>query len=115
VQAILAILGLFLIHLLIAVTVPTGWHTFSETWAHVIAVWCAIVALAIRTLEEGLQPKAELNRYRRYRMGVQDVLRRFDEANTFSRKVQCMIDLERLSFQEMCDFLRSHYEAKFVM
>ena len=37
-------------------------------FVHVLGIWAAIVALAARTFEEGLQPKREIERMRQYRI-----------------------------------------------
>jgi hypothetical protein len=82
-------------------------------WAHWIAVCFAVAALGMRTLEDGLQPKRELERYR---IALQDMLGRFsDTAASASTKFEIMVEVERLAFEEMRDFLRSFYEARFVM
>lgn len=92
---------------------PSWAHGFSP-WAHWIAICFAVVALGMRTLEEGLQPKRELERYERYGALIQDILDRF-EAGSRSVRFEAMVEMERLSFEEMRDFLRSAYEARFVM
>jgi len=112
-------LALFITELLVVIALVADWKTFPEAWAHVVAVWCAISALALRTLEEGLQPKRELERCRRYGVvAVQNVLNRFNDADKEKSRAEqwnVMIEMELLSFEEMCDFLRSNYEARFVM
>jgi hypothetical protein len=86
----------------------------NEPWAHWTAVCFAVAALGMRTLEEGLQPKRELERYQRYSSLIQDLLQRFDAASRRG-KFEAMIEMERLSFEEMRDFLRSTQESRFVM
>ena len=113
--SLIATLALFIIELSVVIALLAVWKEYPKDWAHVAAVWCAIVALALRTLEEGLQPKREIERYWRYRVAIQDILRRFDDAQSRAAKLNAMVEMERLSFQEMCDFLRSNYEARFVM
>ena len=113
--SLIATLALFTIELSVVIALLAGWKEYPEDWAHVAAIWCAIVALALRTLEEGLQPKREIERYRRYRVAIQDILLRFEHSESRAAKLTVMIEMERLSFEEMCDFLRSNYEARFVM
>ena len=83
-------------------------------WAHWIAICFGIAALGMRTLEDGLQPKRELERYQRYSNLIADLCERF-EGGTRAEKFEAMIEMERLSFEEMRDFLRSAYESRFVM
>jgi hypothetical protein len=92
---------------------------FSENspfsaWAHWFAICFAIIALGMRTAEEGLQPKREIERYHRYSSVIQDILERFD-AGSRPAKFEAMIEMERLAFEEMRDFLRSNYESRFIM
>ncbi len=94
---------------------PAWFTPTPEYLAHWAAICCAIVALGVRTLAEGLHPRREIERYSRYRIEVQDILERFETARSFPEKLAIMIDLERLSVEEMRDFLRSAYEARFVM
>jgi hypothetical protein len=83
-------------------------------WGHWIAICFAVAALGMRTLEDGLQPKRELERYQRYSNLVADICERFDVGSR-AEKFEAMIELERLAFEEMRDFLRSSYESRFVM
>jgi hypothetical protein len=98
----------------ILLNLDSGSFPVSGIGAHWIAVWFAIAALGMRTLEDGLQPKRELERYQRYSISIQDIRERFD-AGTRQLKFELMIEMERLAFEEMRDFLRSAYEARFVM
>ena len=109
------ILVLVSAHVVMIVSFCLGSYDLTEAWSHMIAIWSAILALAMRILEEGFQPKRELERYERYHAAVQSILERFEETNSRSVRYQVMVEMERLSFQEMCDFLRSGSEARFVM
>lgn len=93
------------------------WISTGGAWrlSTMLAIWSAIIALAVRTLEEGLQPKREIERYRRYHIAVQDILKRFDAAASDATRFAIMIEMERVSFAEMRDFLRSANEARFIM
>jgi hypothetical protein len=68
----------------------------------------------MRTLEEGLQPKREIERYQRYCSLIQDILERF-ENGTRAVKFEAMVEMEKLAYDEMRDFLRSFYESRFIM
>lgn len=86
----------------------------SISWAHWAAICFAILALGMRTLEEGLQPKREIERYQRYSSLIQDILKRF-EAGTRAVKFEAMMEMEKLAYEEMREFLRSFYESRFIM
>jgi hypothetical protein len=112
--ALLCILGVFSIHIWIAggAAIPAG-HTGH--WIHIAAIWLAIGALAVRALEEGLQPEREIERYRHYSAAVKAVRDRFNEASSPQQKLGIMKEMERVSFDEMKIFLRSNNEARFVL
>jgi hypothetical protein len=125
---LLCILAIFVVHLWIAVSIALGghlprlepflFHHESEAAGiniHIIVIWVAIAALAVRALQEGLQPEREIERYRHYRAGVRAVRDRFDEASSPAEKLEVMREMERLSFDEFRNFLRSSDEARFVI
>jgi hypothetical protein len=125
---LLCILAIFVIHLWIAFSIASrgripGPEEFllqkqSENAGinvHTIVIWIAIAALAVRALQEGLQPEREIERYRHYRAGVRAVRDRFDEARSPAEKLEVMLEMERLSFDEFRNFLRSSNEARFVI
>jgi hypothetical protein len=78
-------------------------------------IWIAILALAMRAIEQGLQPERELERYEHYRSALQAILERFEAARSVAEKVRIMRELERLAFDEMRSFLFIHQNARFVM
>lgn len=73
------------------------------------------MALALRTLEEGLQPHREVERYRQYGSALRIIRDRFKRADNAKEKMQALKELEGLSYWEMVSFLKSGEEAKFVM
>jgi hypothetical protein len=81
----------------------------------VIIIWIAIAALAMRAVEQGLQPERELQRYLQYRSAVQAILERFDNEASQSGKLYIMLEMERLAFDEMRNFLITNQRARFVM
>ena len=85
------------------------------SWVHVAAIWCAIFALAIRALEEGLGVWGETERYRDYRSSVEAIRKRFEEETSPAEKLRIMEEMERLSYEEMCSFLRHAHTTRFVM
>jgi hypothetical protein len=118
--AFVCVLGLFGLHLLIALVLSFPSFGafaafFQQPGVHVLAIWCAIFALAIRAVEEGLGVREETERYRDYRSAVEAISKRFDEANTAVEKLRIMEEMERLSYEEMRSFLRHAHAARFVM
>jgi hypothetical protein len=125
---LICILAIFVIHLWIAFSIALGGRIpgpeeillqreteTAGTNVHVIVIWIAIAALAVRALQEGLQPEREIERYRHYRAGVRALRDRFDEARSPLEKLEVMLEMERLSFDEFRNFLRSSSEARFII
>jgi hypothetical protein len=81
---------------------------------HWFAASCAVAALGLRTLEEGLQPKRELERYQNYSDDLQDIADRFERGSR-AEKFRAMIEMEELAYKEMREFLRTANESRFVM
>jgi len=81
----------------------------------VAGIWMAFLALSARTLEEGLQPGTEVERMRQYRLALNRSHARFRAGKTPAEKIEPMMDLENASFEEMLPFLKTNYEARFVM
>ena len=75
----------------------------------------AVVALSARAFQQGLQPEREIERYQQYRSAVQSILEQFDEADTSSQKIRVMRQMERVAFDEMRNFVRTHERSSFAM
>ena len=104
------------VHVVLAVGMLFGYTALIKAdWLHVTAIGFAIIVLAVRALEEGLQPKREIERYRQYGSAIRAMRDRFDAASTPDAKLVVMHDMERLVVDEMRNFLRTNEEAKFVM
>jgi len=125
---LICILAIFVIHLWIAFSIaldarlswlePYLFHFQGENAGinvHIIVIWIAILALGFRALQEGLQPGREIERYRHYRAGVRAVRDRFVTATSVAEKLEVMQEMERLSFDEYRNFLRSNNEARFII
>ncbi len=91
-----------------------GTGSSGSVLLHWFAVCCAVAALGMRTLEEGLQPRRELERYENYSDDVQDVASRF-ERHSRAEKFGAMIEMEELAYKEMREFLRTANESRFIM
>jgi hypothetical protein len=87
----------------------------TTTHMHVVIIWLFIGIVAMRTLEEGLQPAREVERYTRYSSSMVALLRRFDAATDAREKVEIMREAERAAYQEMRTFLRTHNDARYVL
>lgn len=110
--ALACVLGLVLLHCLIIVGV---FAKLDLKIVHVVAIWVAIVALALRTAEEGLKPHREVERYRDYRSALRSIDRKFAQAPTGRAKLEAMADIEVLTYDEMLNFIKSNHDARFVM
>ena len=111
----LAFGALIALHIVLVVGHFVGWHGAHHPLLHVGVVWLALVALGARTLEEGFGLSREIERYEDYRAEVFDTRERFDRATTPEGKLRAMVDMERMSFDEMRSFLRTGKESSFVL
>jgi hypothetical protein len=113
--ALVCIIIVFAIHVVLLGLLYAPFQFVGDPSIHVIVVWTAIVALAARTLEEGLQPSRELERYRAYRARLGRLLAHFDEVLTLRERARVMIEIERAIYQEMRGFLKTNSEARFTI
>ncbi len=118
--AFVCVLLLFVIHLVIAfaLAVPSfvAMGSFvNEPLVHVTTIWCAILALAIRAVEEGFGIRNEIERFRDYRSSITAIHERFNRTTDSAEKLRIMEEMERLAFEEMCSFLRDANDTRFVM
>jgi hypothetical protein len=111
--AFVCVLLLFVIHLSIAIAFAIA--VIPSALVHVAAIWCAIFTLAIRAVDEGLGGRDEIERYCDYRASVEAISERFEKETDPVEKLQIMEDMERLSYEEMCSFLRNVHATRFVM
>jgi len=110
-----AILATVLLHLILAGALFGAWWEGAAPWLHIVAIWLAVVALAVRTIDEGMRPGREIERYRAYRDGSRNILQRFDQAATMAEALHAMREMEELSYDEMIAFLRTNKEGSFAM
>lgn len=113
--AMVCVLGILVLHGLVFVGAIAGVAWMKGPLIHVFAIWAAIVALSARTFEEGFQPEREIERMRQYRLSLKRVYARFNAAPTSEGKLAAMVDLEKLSYEEMVIFLKGNHEAEFIM
>jgi hypothetical protein len=89
--------------------------SFHSPEAIIVIIWLALAALAIRAMEQGLQPEREIERYQQYRSGVRAILERYDNAVSQNAKIEIMREMEGLAFEEMRNFLVTNERSRFVM
>jgi hypothetical protein len=113
--AIACVAAILVLHGLVfmGVVADVGW--MKGPWIHVFAIWAAIIALTARIFEQGFQPDREVERMRRHRYAVKRIQALFDGAKNPAAKIAAMRDLEQVTYHEMVHFLKSNYEAQFVM
>ena len=109
------LLGIMAIYEFFLVGVTVNAVSVTEGALHVFAMWAAILALAARTVEDGFQPKREIERMAQYRISLRRIHARFCAAQSPEVKIEAMQDLERLCYQEMSLFLKSRYESQFIL
>ena len=114
-MALFCVMGILVLHGLVLIGAIGEIYWMKGKLVHVGAIVLAVIALGARTLEEGFQPETEIERMRQYRVSLKRIARRFDEATHSDEKTKAMTDLEKLSYEEMVLFLKTNYEAEFVM
>ena len=123
--SLVCILTVFFAHFAISVSYVNELisFTFLKDWlafvrsapVHVLVIWTVIVALAARAFEEGLQPTRELERYQAYKARLDRLLYHFNAATSIAQKVNVMMEVERLIYEDMRAFLKTNYAARFVL
>ena len=73
-----------------------------------------VITIFVKVLEEGLGLRSDIERYRWYRDAVADLEGRFNDPGPGSR-IAVLRELELISYREMREFLRSHYNARFSL
>jgi len=109
------LIGTILTHVFIVAAIGTGNPSWIGAWTYVLGMWLAITALALKTLQEGLQPNRETERYRHYRATLRAAAERFDTAPSVPAKLQFAAQVERAAADEMIIFLRAGVESRFLM
>jgi hypothetical protein len=112
---IAALISLVMTHVLVVLANFTGWQHWEGAEIHIVIVWFALLAVATKTLSEGLALRREIERYEEYRAVVSGLKQAFQAAESPQTKVRMMMEMERAAFEEMRAFLRSHHEATFIM
>jgi hypothetical protein len=84
-------------------------------WIETGVIWTALLALAARALEEGLQPQRDVERYEQYRSSIEVAADRFDLAPDLPARLEAMRAFERNSIEEMRTFMRTHARSRFML
>lgn len=106
---------MFVLHLMGFVPRPEEAHGPSPIEPAILAV--ALAALLVKVFEEGLQPQREVERYEDYLAHCEIAKQKFAAAQrqggpeTFA----AMLDFERVVYEEMKHFLRTHHRAHFLV
>ena len=111
---ILFTFGILTVGVPLDISIPHAAPVISDIFSVAIIV-IAVVALSARAFQQGLQPEREIERYQQYRSTVQSILEQFDEADTPSRKIRVMRQMERAAFDEMRNFLQTYDRSSFAM
>jgi hypothetical protein len=110
--------GWFAVALIVALHIAMIGGGLLQTWGiwlESAIVWTALIALAVRALEDGLQPQRDVERYEQYRANIIVARERFDAADTTLAKLEVMRAFERNSLEEMRVFLRTHARSRFKL
>lgn len=81
----------------------------------VAIVWVALTALALRALEDGLQPQREVERYEQYRANILSSRERLEAAGSLESRLEVIRAFERTSLEEMRVFMRTHARSRFLL
>jgi hypothetical protein len=98
---------------LVAGNVPLA-VVLEHTALNSLAVALAVVAIAVRTLEDGLAIRADIDRYQHYAGRIQGLLREFDASASIRSRLHVMRECEKLCFEEMREFLVAHHQTRFI-
>ena len=79
------------------------------------AIVIALIGAALRAIQEGLALEKELERYNDYRGRTSQLYDRFKQRTDTKERLNLMEELELASVDEMRGFLRTHYNARFVL
>jgi hypothetical protein len=79
------------------------------------AIVVAVIGAALRTLQAGFAPDKEIERYSDYRARTSQLWDRFRRTSDPKEKLRLMEEMEEAAVDEMKGFLRTHYNANFVL
>ncbi|HVZ99893.1 MAG TPA: hypothetical protein VG841_06220 [Caulobacterales bacterium] len=107
----LAALGLSLLASYLLFSSDTFQSVHIRVLTSLIAI-VGVVAIYIKLIGDGLQVRADMARYLWYRDALTEIERQFADPDPGSR-VRVLRDMEHISYRELREFLKTHYEARF--
>jgi hypothetical protein len=112
--SLVLILAVFVAHLALVLWLGV-WIKLPNPWVHIFIIWLVIGLLAVRAIEDGLQPAREVERYARYRSSMVSLLTRFNSEANPEERIRLMLETERAVYQEMRGFLRTNQQARYLL
>lgn len=113
--SVYGILGVVLFQQTVLLGIITDIAWMKSSVIHVLTAWAALLSLFARTYQEGFQPQREIERMRQYRLALRRIYGQFRNADSIDGKIDAMREMENMSYEEMLLFLKSNYEAEFIM
>jgi hypothetical protein len=114
--ALLVSVGIILGHVLAFIAEDSLLVTVLEHASlNSLAVALAVVAVAIRTVEDGLGIKADVDRYQHYANRMQHLSHEFEHDTSIRNRLRIMTECEQLCFEEMREFMVLHHSATFAL
>lgn len=110
----LAFAGLLVLHILILARHIVPSASTPSAWLGVLVIWTALIAIALKTLAEGLGIDREIERLEEYRALMSERLLQFDPHAEAKNCLHHMLEIERIAFEEMRAFLRTHSQSRFI-
>lgn len=91
-----------------------GISLMTQHYVRAAAIAVALIGAALRTIQEGLAPDEEIERYEDYKSRTIQLRDRF-ETTDVKKRLHLMEELEHATVDEMKGFLRTHHKATFVL
>ncbi len=79
------------------------------------AIIIALLGVSLRAVLEGLGIEGEIDRYQEYRERIWLLRDRFKNTSDEKERLRLMEEFERVSVEEMQEFLRTHQKARFTI
>jgi hypothetical protein len=110
----LTVLVIVLHAMILAVLAFGDGHSPFVPWLQTVGMMGALTVLALRVLDEGLNPRVDVARYRNYRGEAAELFRQYTAGDPQAKLAQ-MERMEELNYRELRDFLTTNDEASFVL
>lgn len=104
------------LHIIIVALVGLGQLAENAKVIEVTLVEFALLGLMAKAFEEGLQTQRETERYEDYHGDCERAEYQFHAAGAnVAAKYAALLDLERAAYEEMKGFIRTNYDARFLL